>query len=1310
MSLPSLSLPSLPSFSLPSFSLPFIGDAPLGPLASLFPSSGPSQPPILTQLPKAQQALQNKYANPDFTGALGSLPPYIANAFTNYDQARVAKGQMPLSNQQTFGALQTAATNVPATPKPSEGLWSRITGDVGALVASIPQLPFNLYNEATQLPQAPEKLSEALGAGSIPGILQGLAEVPGLRMVPGVNTAAILANQGPAGLLEHPVFTALDVLPYAEPAAGALTEATLSKLPSVQAARAATDATEAANFTQSRLDAGLQPPSEQPSALRLALRESPSMQAIGNSPVGMALRNLFGPDARDNAQLQYNIPHKYAQLVNPDLNLAIPPELADVIPPIRNAIAASRQWADAIPEARRTELTNAMQLDRNTVLDDPTLSDAERGFVTQGIYHNDQLANLGIRTGWLGTVDGEVYAADEASRIMRARVAASRYSTLNDARNLMAQATPATAEDTLAGIDPTNIVSEHLTREQQLNLARSYAHTIDGAGYNAQPLLDTVKAAVNDRSIPVDSVRTAFDAEMANLTPVPTMTPTEIYQELQPYKGRVTTPGADPLVAQVQGHINSGQLQDAVEKMRQVNSRSTYVVPNSDQMLDSLIRARDRQNFTDTMAKYNDRAAAQKIKASADLEASTVPARFVPGVEQEVQRRLADQYTTDPGALQLIHDHLYTQLPDLGPNELNSLYRDVAKGWQDMKANGLDPVFVHRVAPSSVPQINRVVLSDVLRTPDSVRERTFDATPYVHDASVAMTGQAMDYLRRAAAEEYVGHLQNLYGKTTAELMDRYTPLARAAQEAQPGLDVQGHLQNLMQSGYKKYDPEGIFGHTQGKVRTIGGTEDMWLPKHVDSTLRQLFHDYNNNRISRLFDPVMKVFRTALIPLSVRSFMHHFIGAGVQVMGESDPLVFLRNAAAARDLVNSGEMALIPGAPPSGLGDTPAYMQEWGKNATKSDWIAAGHSLGAGRWIKENLFDRLSPAIGPAKTAGGNVINKIYDFRQHMDDMYRAVAYIEGKNKALKINPELTDAQAAQAGIGLVRKTMQSWDRMTPMERQTMRMVFPFYGYMSHVLKYAFRYPMDHPWRVGVLDNFARNEVNDFGQALPRQLMDALFLGSPDPKTGNVNTLQLQSLNPFRDVANYFTLAGFTGAANPVIATGLRALGVDPRKGAPSLYPDIAYDPVTGQLRPDNPNLLSSFVGDVIPQSTILTAMLGRNDQFKQVLSSNPDAASAMLRGAAGLPNLFRTVNPAVEAFKPEIQRETLQNQVKNEALRTGDWSKAQQYPGLQPFFSQLSQIMRQNPQVLKAYQSQVQSQSVGNVLPGALTTGNLPGG
>lgn len=1232
-----------------------------------------SPPPILTNLPAAETAFTKKYANSDFQTYLAQLSAPIRQSFIDYDTQRVQRGQNPLSADQSLAALKSSLSNQAATPPPSEGFFGRLVGDVQSLVSSVPQLPFQLASEVQQLPDAPSKLSDALGAGGPAEVLKGLTQVPGVRMVPGVNTLSTLFNEGPGGLLQHPLLTALDVLPYAAPAAGALSETVLSKLPAVQAAR---DSLDMGALNTARADAGL-PALNDPSAARLTARTSPIVQAFANGPLGQTFSKLFGTNARDLAQMNYSTINRYQQMVNPESPIAITPDVQI----LRDAKQAAQQWADIIPEARRTELTNAMQLDRNTVLNDPSLTDAERGFVTENIYHNDQLANYGVRLAatspnGLGQVDGEIYTAQEAARIQSSRANVARYQSLSDARNLIAQSSPATADSTLSAIDTANIASEHLSRNDQLTLARSYAYALDGAGIDATPLLDVVKQARNDRTIPIQDVKAAFDTHLSDPPTAPTtLTTSDIIAQLQPYMGRISN--GDPLVAQVRTLIDNGDYQAAVEKLRTINSRSTFVIPNSDTMLDSLVRARDRQKFIDQTSRFNDRNLSLVQKSNAALESRIAPARFTPLIEQGVQSRLEDMYSSDPAALQLIHDHLYTQLQDLGATELNKLYRDVSKTWQDMKDQGYDPVFVHRVSPSSVPSIDKITLTDTLRTPDSIKARTFDATPYVHDASVAVTDQAMQYLRRLASEEYINHVQTLYGVSGEDLQARYLPLAQQAAEAQPGLDVAAHLQNLMQRSHTQFNPTSIFSG-KGSISNISGPSDVWVPKAVDGVLKQMFHDYNTSTISHIFDPIMRTFRTALIPLSPRSFMHHFVGAGVMLAAESDPSIFFRQLSAARDLVNSGEFGTIKGMPPSGLGDAPADIVSWGKTATKSDRIVAGQQLAAGKWIRENIWDRTSPV----RDAAGNAIDNIYRFRTHMDDMYRGMAYLEGRDKALTAG--MTADQAEQAGIGLVRKTMQSWDRMTPMERQTIRMVFPFYGYMSHVLKYAFRYPMDHPFRVGVLDNFARNESNDFGTSLPSQLMDSLFLGNPDAK-GNVSSVQLQSFNPFRDVANYFTLAGFTGASNPVIQGVLKAMGVDPRKGAPSLYPDIAYDPVTGQLRPDNPNLLSSFATDVIPQLQIVTALTGHNDQFKQILKQNPDAAAAMLRGAAGLPNIFKTINPAQEAFKSEVQRESLQNTVKQNALKTGDWSQAQQFPQLRAYFQQVAQLMGSNPAIFQQY-------------------------
>jgi hypothetical protein len=190
----------------------------------------------------------------------------------------------------------------------------------------------------------------------------------------------------------------------------------------------------------------------------------------------------------------------------------------------------------------------------------------------------------------------------------------------------------------------------------------------------------------------------------------------------------------------------------------------------------------------------------------------------------------------------------------------------------------------------------------------------------------------------------------------------------------------------------------------------------------------------------------------------------------------------------------------------------------------------------------------------------------------------------------------------------------------------------------------------------------------------------------------------------------FTMAGLTGRMNPVITTALKSLGVDPSKGSQDLYPDMSIDPNTGTLKANNPNFLTSLIGNVIPQTKFLTALIGRNNEFQGMLDANPEAAMSMLRTASGLPAMFRNINVPQTAFRYEVQRQKLQDQVKNQALRSGDWSRARQFPGLRPFFDKLDETLRSNPEAMKAYQSAVKAKTVQDILPEAFLKRNLPVG
>jgi len=253
--------------------------------------------------------------------------------------------------------------------------------------------------------------------------------------------------------------------------------------------------------------------------------------------------------------------------------------------------------------------------------------------------------------------------------------------------------------------------------------------------------------------------------------------------------------------------------------------------------------------------------------------------------------------------------------------------------------------------------------------------------------------------------------------------------------------------------------------------------------------------------------------------------------------------------------------------------------------------------------------------------------------------------------------------------------------IAPFERNMLKAIFPFYGFMNQAVRYVMRFPVDHPSRAEIVGAFGRTEAED-SKVLPSSFLSALFFGDTS-SDGSRRALNTAPINPFGDVANMFTLAGFLSATNPVIGTALESVGLV--RGEAELYPTLRYDPETGRLTAVHGNPLLKLVENTIPQTAVLTALLGVNAEFRDRLQRDPAAASRFLRSAAGLPILSRNWNIPAEIAKAETARGKSEDSARNEALRSGDWTQALRYPGLRDDYERL---LAASPQELAQYQPQ----------------------
>jgi hypothetical protein len=342
-------------------------------------------------------------------------------------------------------------------------------------------------------------------------------------------------------------------------------------------------------------------------------------------------------------------------------------------------------------------------------------------------------------------------------------------------------------------------------------------------------------------------------------------------------------------------------------------------------------------------------------------------------------------------------------------------------------------------------------------------------------------------------------------------------------------------------------------------------------------------------------------------------------------------------------------------------------------------------LSAGKKLR-SIWDE-SEAVATAKRGGSAFIDRSYAMSEMFDDFYRSMAYLHGEADGLaKFG---TREAAEQAGVAASRRVLASWDRLTPIERSVIRNIFPFYSWSKHLLGYVSRFPFDHPLRTAVTASLVQAELEDFGTGLPQSMFSlfdvtgpADFLGM-DPAKGEKIMLNLDGMNPFRDVASWASLVGFFGSAatgnidetadigavtsqsSPAFQYLLGMLGVDPAEGLPDPYADVTLDPVTGQLRTvNNFNPLTAIPQSILPQSKILNDVIGVNRDYQRLVATNPDAARRRLMSSAGLPAFVspRTINPQEEIIKAETRRYEDVSRTKSKALRAGDLDIMDRYP------------------------------------------------
>jgi len=454
-----------------------------------------------------------------------------------------------------------------------------------------------------------------------------------------------------------------------------------------------------------------------------------------------------------------------------------------------------------------------------------------------------------------------------------------------------------------------------------------------------------------------------------------------------------------------------------------------------------------------------------------------------------------------------------------------------------------------------------------------------------------------------------------------------------------------------------------------QIRQMGLNPDqLWIPKNLAKNIEQYYHP-EIGKILGVMKPINGMFRTSVLPFSMRWHLNNAIGNTI-VMAVSKPSALLKLPEAVKEikLFQKGEGTL-----PEDIG--------YSTGVSRKQLDYDRHELL--NWEKGQRIAKTLQTIQESKIGRGFDAARqfSYDVNSAVDDFSRVATFLAERKTVLRKGENLAAANAA--GLEAVNRYFQNWNAMTPVERNLLREVFPFYAFTSYAMRFVMEYPGMHPLRASIMSNMAEAEIRDMNESLPPEMMQYLALGGQDAH-GDQSFLSTKGLNPFADTANQFTIKGFLSGLNPVGQAVAKSLGADLGQGGYMGRPQ--YDESTGKLTESKPGFLDSLISSTVPQIQFLTRKLGKDPEYNSLLRTNPAAAQRLLVSGIGLPAVYRSINIPETEMKSELARLTAQRNALKTALETGDYSDAMKWPGLRDQLRQIKllrdsgQMTEYNPQ------------------------------
>lgn len=557
----------------------------------------------------------------------------------------------------------------------------------------------------------------------------------------------------------------------------------------------------------------------------------------------------------------------------------------------------------------------------------------------------------------------------------------------------------------------------------------------------------------------------------------------------------------------------------------------------------------------------------------------------------------------------------------IGPEAAKQLMSEVEMTWRSLAQEGVHPIFLPNIKDSRLEHIRfPTVVPEVPHAPAHVSKNTaFNLSRSVNDVAVGLIEIKRQQLTEAGTAEFantwIKKWVRVESTTANEIQD-------AIRNGGPmTADLRSISKAEMDRHYKTWDPKtNGFGVYFPSIE--GGRYVM--PRGVAQAIHWLGFESGHGPFQMKYDQIMKVWRFSI--LTTPRHMSHVILGGAMMGILRDPLFiphFIENFKQAKGIMQGDNYELLAMFGGNANDFTPEQLYA----------IGAGKSMGR---------------IATAVSKGFRGVNK---FEESATMMYKITQMLRLEKKGVK----------SEEAIGLANKMFVDMNSMLPIERVFLRKIFPFYGFTRHLFRYLMTYPADHPYSASILTNFANQHQADWKSGLPADMSFMFYLGAPDIN-GNVNAVDYRSLDPFRSFYNMFTLGGFMSQANPAVQLVAEQMGVNVLSATPELYPNVHYDPSTGQMVADQPsNFLLRLMESTIPETSAIDAKFQLSDQFKNLKTSDPAAFQHRVYTSLGIPFGYETINVPAKEQNAQMKRYRDAQTSINQAVQSGDFTKAKRY-------------------------------------------------